>query len=172
MSDKNPSRCSSSDKDSSRKRRVSSKHVEQKLTGVHRDASQLKSVHHTASDDASSLPDSSAASTSALTSTSHRVVKMTPAVALCSLRGSIDTMTSVIESTASKPIESITSEDRAVARRQSAVRLVQDREDGLSNEDKAKLLKLFFKHPNLGDVYIELTDNDLRRLMIQDWLAQ
>jgi hypothetical protein len=106
---------------------------------------------------------------SAPTSTSQRVSKMTPAVALVTLKTSIDTMTDAIVTSASKPFE--TAEDWAAGQHQQAVRLVQEREDGLSTEQKGILLTYFSSHSQHADMYVELNDNDLRCLMIAKWIA-
>ena len=79
-------------------------------------------------------------------------------------------MTDAIVTSASKPLE--TAEDRAAGWRQKAVRLVQERDDGLSVDDKAKLLMFFSSHPQDADTYIELNDEALRQLMVDKWIGQ
>ena len=79
-------------------------------------------------------------------------------------------MTDAILTSASKPLE--TSDDRAAGQRQMVVHLVQERDDGLTVEDKAKLLMFFSSHPQDADMYIELNDETLRKLMIDQWIAR
>jgi hypothetical protein len=100
-------------------------------------------------------------------STTQRVNKVTPAAALVELHGSVTGMTKAIIA-ASKPPES--TEDKAVARCQEAVRLVQERDDGLSILEKASLIVFFGKHNTEADMYIALEDAQLRQEVIKHWI--
>ena len=117
---------------------------------------------------ASSAPSAPSAA-SAPASTSQRVAKMTPAVALVTLKTSVDSMTDAIITSANKPLE--TSQDRATGRRMQAVRLVQRRNDELNITQKASLISHFSSHPGDADTYLELEDEDLRRLIIAKWIG-
>lgn len=122
----------------------------------------------TSSDRSPSQANSSAHSTSfPAPSTSQRVNKITPAAALVELHGSVSGMTKAIIA-ASKPPES--AEDKAVARCQDAVRLVQERDDGLSISEKAALIVFFGNHNMEADMYIALKDDQLRREVIKQWI--
>jgi hypothetical protein len=100
-------------------------------------------------------------------STSQRVNKITPAAALVELHGSVDGMTKAILA-AAKPPASV--EDKAVVRCQEAVRLVQERDDGLSLIEKANLIVFFGSHITEADMYIALQDSQLRREVIKHWI--
>ena len=100
-------------------------------------------------------------------STFQRVNKVTPATALVELHGSVSGMTKAIIA-ASKPPES--AEDKAVARCQDAVRLVQERDDGLSILEKAALVVFFGSHSKEVDMYIALKDDQLRQEVIKQWI--
>jgi hypothetical protein len=101
-------------------------------------------------------------------STSQRVNKVTPAVALVELHGSIKDMTQAIL-VASKPPES--TDDKAMTRCQEAVRLVQERDDGLSVMEKASLIVFFGDHNKEVDIYIALKDDQLRQAVIKQWIG-
>ena len=101
-------------------------------------------------------------------STSRRVDKVTPAVAIVELHGSIKDMTQAIMD-ASKPPESI--EDEAAVRCQEAVRLVQVRDDGLTITEKAALVVFFGTHNKEVDMYIALEEDELRQAVIRQWIG-
>lgn len=100
--------------------------------------------------------------------TSQRIEKVTPAVALVELHGSIKDMTQAIL-VASKPPES--ADDKAVARCQEAVRLVQECDDGLSVMEKAALIVFFGDHHKEVDMYIALQEKELRQAVIKQWVG-
>lgn len=102
-------------------------------------------------------------------STSQRVDKVTPAVAIVELHSSIKDMTQAIL-VASKPPESI--EDKSAVRSQEAVRLVQERDDGLSLDEKARLIVFFGGHDKEADMYIALKEVELRRAVVRQWIGQ
>ena len=83
-------------------------------------------------------------------STFQHVNKVTPAAALVELHGSVSGMTKAIIA-ALKPHES--TEDKAIARCQDAVHLVQERDDGLSISEKAALVVFFGSHSKEADMY-------------------
>ena len=101
-------------------------------------------------------------------STSQRVDKVTPAVAIVELHGSIKDMTQAIM-VASKPPES--AEDRAAVRCQEAVRLVQERKDGLLVKQMADLIVFFSSHSKEVDMYIALEETELRQAVIRQWIG-
>ncbi|KAF8811183.1 hypothetical protein BYT27DRAFT_7240373, partial [Phlegmacium glaucopus] len=90
-------------------------------------------------------------------STSQRVNKVTPAVALVELHGSIQQMTQAILAVA-KPPES--TEAKASIQHQEAARLVQEYNDGLSVMEKAALIVFFGDHPREVDLYVSRLEND------------
>src|ERR1700678_11332 len=100
-------------------------------------------------------------------STSQRVDKVTPAVAIVELHGSIQHMTQAIVD-ASKPPETVG--DKASIRCQDAVRLVQERDDGLSLMEKAALIVFFGTHSTEADQYIALDDAQLRLVVVRQWI--
>jgi hypothetical protein len=101
-------------------------------------------------------------------STSQRVDKITPAVAIVELHGSIKNMTQAIVD-ASKAPESF--EDKAAVRTQEAVRLVQERNDGLSLTEKANLIVFFGNHVKEADMYLALNDDELRQAVVRQWIG-
>src|ERR1700678_3604350 len=101
-------------------------------------------------------------------STSQCVDKVTPAVAIVELHGSIQHMTQAIVD-ASKPPETVG--DKASVRCQDAVRLVQERDDGLSLMEKAALIVFFGTHSTEADQYIALDDAQLRLVVVRQWIG-
>ncbi|KAF8222296.1 hypothetical protein L208DRAFT_1381900 [Tricholoma matsutake] len=97
-------------------------------------------------------------SKSTIPSTSQHVNKVTPAVAIVELHGSIKDMTQAIL-VASKPPESVG--DKAAVHCQEAVHLVQAHNDGLSVMEKATLIIFFGDHDKEVDMYIALDDSEL-----------
>ena len=91
-------------------------------------------------------------------STSQHVDKVTLAVAIVELHGSIKDMTQAIL-IASKPPKS--AEDKAAVQCQEAVCLVQERDDGLSVMEKAALIVFFGNHDKEVDMYIALKEDEL-----------
>jgi hypothetical protein len=55
---------------------------------------------------------------------------------------------------------------------QEAVRLIQERDDGLSVRQKADLVVFFAKHENEANIYIGLEDDQLRQSVIEEWISQ
>ena len=100
-------------------------------------------------------------------STSQRVEKITPAVAIVELHGSIKDMTKAIMD-ASKPPKI---EDRAAERVQEAIRLMQERNDGLSLMEKTALVVFFGGHDKELDMYIALDDVELRQSVVREWIG-
>lgn len=101
-------------------------------------------------------------------STSQRVNKVTPAVALVELHGSIKDMTQAIL-IAAKPPES--ADDKSIAQCQEAMDLLRERDDGLTITEKAALLVFFGKHNKELDMYIALKDDQLQREVIKQWIG-
>src|SRR5271168_2064505 len=101
-------------------------------------------------------------------STSQCVDKVMPAVTIVELHGSIQHMTQAIVD-ASKPPETVG--DKASVRCQDAVRLVQERDDGLSLMEKATLIVFFGTHSTEADQYIALNDAQLRLVVVRQWIG-
>ncbi|KAF8236759.1 hypothetical protein L208DRAFT_1375888 [Tricholoma matsutake] len=80
-------------------------------------------------------------------STSQRVEKVTPAVTLVELHGSIKDMT------------------------QEVVHLVQECDDGLSVMEKAALIVFFGDHHKEVDMYIALQEKELQQAVIKQWVG-
>ena len=57
----------------------------------------------------------------------------------------------------------VTAADGIVAHRDKAMQLVQDVDDGLSNEEKVALVSHFMTNAVEADTYLSLVDDDVRR---------
>jgi len=101
-------------------------------------------------------------------STSQHINKVTLAVTIIELHGSIKDMTQAIL-VASKPPESVG--EKAAVRCQEAVHLVQAHNDGLSVMEKAMLIIFFGDHDKEVDMYIALDDSELRQAVIRQWIG-
>ena len=101
-------------------------------------------------------------------STLQHVNKVTPAVALVELHGSIQDMTQAIL-VASKPPESMG--EKAMTQFHKAVCLVQESDDGLSVMEKARLIVFFGTHNREADIYTTLEDVQLRQVVIKQWIG-
>lgn len=62
----------------------------------------------------------------------------------------------------------VTAADGIVARRDKAMRLVQDVDDGLSNEEKVALVSHFMTNAVEADTYLSLVNDDVR----QGWIRK
>jgi hypothetical protein len=111
---------------------------------------------------------SSACSSTSTPSISQCVEKVTPAVTIVELHGSIKDMTQVIL-VALKPPESIG--EKAAVHCQEAVHLVQACNDGLSVMEKAMLIVFFMDHGKEVDMYIALDNNELQQVVIRQWIG-
>ena len=127
-----------------------------------------KGKARTSSDNPSRSARSESFPAQAQSSTLQRVNKVTPAVALVELHGSIKDMTQAIL-VASTPPES--TGEKAMTRCHEAVRLVQERDDGLSVMEKARLIVFFGNHNSEADIYTTLEDDQLRRAVIKQWIG-
>lgn len=96
-------------------------------------------------------------------STSQRVSKVTPAVALIELHGSINNMTQAI-----RDVSKESTDDKALVQR--AMQLVDERDDGLSLSEKAALIVFFGSHHREVDMYLGLQNDELRQAVIRQWL--
>ena len=111
-------------------------------------------------------------SATSTTSTTQRVDKITPAVAIVELHGSIKDMTQAIMVASKPPENMIGDKSQAALRSQEAVRLVQERDDGLSIMEKAGLIVFFGSHEKEADMYIALDEGDIRQAVVRQWIGQ
>ena len=70
---------------------------------------------------------------------------------------------------ASKPPESV--EDKVAVRCQEAIRLVQERDDGLSVMEKAALVVFFGSHDKEVDMYIALKEDEVQQAVVRQWIG-
>ncbi len=98
------------------------------------------------------------------TTVARPVKAITQATAVVGMQGSINQLTDIFE----KSLEP--SQDPSVNRKSRALKLVQERDDGLLLLDKVKLISIFDEHTSMIDTYLGLTDDELRRAWISSIL--
>lgn len=103
-------------------------------------------------------------------SPSHIATKITPAVAIHGMQGSLNRLTDIMErnitlgpsrSNPSRP-------DSSSSLRTRAIVLLQTRNDNLTTSEKTRVIHKFTKDIELAEVYVALEDDELR----QDWLQE
>ena len=80
------------------------------------------------------------------------------------IQGSLDHLTDIFASSMMTP------EDGTITQRNQAIRFLQEVDDGLSTNDKVKMVSLFMNNIVVADTYLSLTDIDIRRAWLQAML--
>lgn len=90
---------------------------------------------------------------------SVRTGRATPASAVIGMQGSINRLTDIFE----KNMSTNVAEDPATASRNRAIGLVQELDDGLTTDQKIKLISFFMEDLVAANTYISLTDPEVRK---------
>ena len=98
-----------------------------------------------------------------------KVLKVTPATAVIGMQGSINRLTDVIQNQMAMPQSS---EDRQELRKEQALRMLQDLDDGLTLDEKTEMVVLFQDDPHATSTFVKLTDDTLRRSWLRKMLAR
>lgn len=96
---------------------------------------------------------------------SGAAMKITPAVAIHNMQGTINRLTDVIQQTLSAP------QDPAALQRNDAIVQLQTREDGLTLDQKMLMIQKFTSDAAIAGAYLALSDDELRRGWMQHLLA-
>lgn len=80
------------------------------------------------------------------------------------IQGSLDRLTDIFASSMMTP------EDGTITQRNQAIRFLQEVDDGLSTNDKVKMVSLFMNNIVVADMYISLMDIDIRRAWLHAML--
>jgi hypothetical protein len=92
--------------------------------------------------------------------------KITPAVAIHNMQGSINRLTDIMEKTLAAP-------DPASVQRTQAMELLQKQDDGLTMEEQSEMISKFVMDSAIAGAYISLKDNaGLRQNWLQHLLKQ
>lgn len=96
-------------------------------------------------------------------------MKITPAVAIHGMQGTLNRLTDVMErnlgpSSSPDPVSS--------SLRTQAIILLQRRKDDLQIHEKTKVVRMFTEDIGLAEVYVALEDEELRRDWLQDLLSK
>jgi hypothetical protein len=106
---------------------------------------------------------SSSSATKGTAPNSALAAKITPAVAIAGMQGSINRLTDVFE-------KSLMLQETTSTKLSEALQRLQDLDDGLTNEEKLVFIQLFGRDPVIAGTYLALTCNDLWRDWIQKML--
>jgi len=88
--------------------------------------------------------------------------RLSSAVAMVGIQGSINQMTDIFE-------QSITTlKDKTTEAKKDAIKTMQTIDDGLSTNQKAKMVSIFAQNGSIANVYLVLTDIAVRH----SWLQQ
>jgi hypothetical protein len=118
----------------------------------------------------SSKPSSSSAVASSLVSEkrsrrSTAAAKITPAVAISGMQGSINRLTDVFEKSLTTP------QDTSSNERSQAIRLLQNRDEGLTQDEMVQMILLFTNKPTAPGTYLALERDDIRKAWMEKILS-
>jgi hypothetical protein len=91
--------------------------------------------------------------------------QISQAASLNNMQGTVNRLADVFEKSMGAP------EEGSVIRRDRAMQLVQDVEDGLSVKEKAVLITHFMNNAIAADTYLSLKDNEVRKAWVSSMLA-
>ena len=91
---------------------------------------------------------------------SSKITKISNAVAMHSIQGTINCLTDIFERSVNAPL------DPRAAGRGDALQLLQSRNDSLSVIERTKMVNLFAENHVMAEMYVGLVDDELR----QNWL--
>jgi hypothetical protein len=98
-----------------------------------------------------------------------KILKVTPATAVIGMQGSINRLTDVIQNQMVMPQSS---EDRQELRKEQALRMLQELDDGLTLDEKTEMVVLFQDDAHATSTFVKLTDDTLRRSWLRKMLAR
>jgi hypothetical protein len=125
--------------------------------------SSSKATSKSASKPSASKPSSSRA---LVLSSSKAAARITPATAVVGMQGSINRLTDVFERAMTSP------QDETSVKRNEAMQRLQVLDEGLTLEEKTKMIRLFMKDPVSADTYMVLNDDELRQNWVQSMLNE
>ena len=98
---------------------------------------------------------------------------VTQATAVVGMQGSINRLTDIFERSQKVLTEAPPPPpDRTLERKDRALKLVQERDDGFTVEDKVTLISIFEENPGSIDTYLGLVDPEIRRSWISRMLEK
>jgi hypothetical protein len=95
-------------------------------------------------------------------------MKITPAVAIHSMQGTLNRLTDVME----RNLGPASSPDPTSSLRTQAIILLQRCKDNLEVYEKTKVIRMFTDDIGLAEVYVALEDDELHRDWLQDLLLK
>lgn len=111
------------------------------------------------------------------------VKALNQATAVVGMQGSINRLTDIFEQSQHSLTQTLTQqalqkavpqtpEDRALERKDRALQLLQDRDDGFDLAQKVTLISIFGENPTTIDTYLGLTDSEIRQAWISRLIAK
>jgi hypothetical protein len=98
----------------------------------------------------------------------NTAMKITPAVAIHGMQGTLNRLTDVME----RNLGPSSSPDPTSSLRTQAIILLQKRKDNLEVHEKTQVVRMFTDDIGLAEVYVALEDDDLRQDWLQDLLSK
>ena len=95
-------------------------------------------------------------------------MKITPAVAIHGMQGTLNRLTDVME----RNLGPSSPPDPMLSLRTQAILLLQRRKDNLKVYEKTKVVRMFTDDIGVAEVYVALEDDELRRDWLQDLLSK
>ena len=99
---------------------------------------------------------------------SNIAMKITPAVAIHGMQGTLNRLTDVME----RNLGPSSPPDPMLSLRTQAILLLQRRKDNLKVYEKTKVVRMFTDDIGVAEVYVALEDDELRRDWLQDLLSK
>ena len=97
---------------------------------------------------------------------SNIAMKITPAIAIHGMQGTLNRLTDVMERNLG-PIP-----DLAMTQRTQALTLLQERDDNLTIEEKSEMIHHFTSNVAIAEVYLALNNDELRQAWLQSLLKR
>lgn len=114
----------------------------------------------------SSHSSSQSTSTTSVVKPSPKITKISNAVAMHGIQGTINRLTDIFERSVNAPL------DPRAAGRSDALQLLQSRNDGLSVNERTKMVNLFAENHVMAEMYVGLVDDELRQSWLQGMLER
>ena len=114
----------------------------------------------------SSRSSSQSTSTTSVVKPSSKITKISNAVAMHSIQGTINRLTNIFERSVNTPL------DPHAAGRSDALQLLQSRDDSLSINERTKMVNLFVENHVMAEMYAGLVDDELRQSWLQGILER
>ena len=97
---------------------------------------------------------------------------ITLAIALAGIQETINRMTDILERSLAQQLSQPPPSQGALEQKERALKFVHERDDGFDVAERDTLISIFEAQPTTIDIYLALTDSELRRAWISDLLSR